>query len=221
MGTKRPLTDVEESPCPPHKLIKSNPKQSNPQQSNPKQCSDCPICLESCHDPNQCFALDCCNRSLANDSPRQMCHKTCFFSASRHTLESAVKNGERLMRMTDERFQSMFRCPRCRASLPFQRSLSIEKQSLVFQYEWIDGTPIAQATFDLINDNAVSTEKVLFFSTIIGRVKDPDTALRSNDVKRPHIYRFARGGKSYTVGSIEPNKPGLNARQRLLGVQTS
>lgn len=210
MGTKRPSTDVEDIDSPPHKLIKSNPKESD--------CSDCPICLESCHVTDQCFALDCCNRSLADDSPRQMCHKTCFFSAGRHTLESAVKNGERLMWMTDERLRSILRCPRCRADLPLRRSLSIEKQSLVIQYEWTDGTPIAQATHAYLQDNTISDEKALFYATIVGPVDDPASVLHSTRVKGLTVYVLPHRIHGVLSEPVKANVTITNPRRQLLGV---
>jgi len=122
------------------------------------------------------------------------------------------------MRMTDERFRSMFRCPRCRASLPFQRSLSIEKQNLVIQYEWTDKTPIAQATHQYLGDETISTEKVLFFATIMGQVDDPTAALRSKEFNGPTAYNMSFGG-ARVIG--ETNKAPVNIPQpdrQLLGV---
>ena len=208
MGTKRPH---QEDTSTPHKLIKSNQKQSS-------DSSDCPICLEQCSDSNQCFQLECCNRSLAKDSARQTVHKTCFFSGCRHALESAVKNGERLMWMTDERFRSILRCPRCRASLPFQRRLSIEKHYLVIQYEWTDKTPIAQATHQYLGEQTISTEQALFFPTILGHVDDPTAALRSKDFNGPTAYNISNCG-ARVIG--EPNKAPVfipQPRRQLLGV---
>jgi len=136
-----------------------------------------------------------------------MGHKTCCVSCVRHTLESAVKNGERLMWMTDERLRSMIRCPRCRASLPFQRSLSIENHYLVIQYEWTDKTPIAQATHQYLGDDHISTEQAAKFG---GRVpfdfdstKTQPPFNRSTPMARSKTTKKTKRRVRFAVASIK------------------
>ena len=205
MGTKRPLTDQEDTSTP-HKLIKSNPKQSNPQQSD---CSDCPICLESCHDPNQCFALDCCNRSLAKDSVPQMIHKTCFFASCRHALESAVLKGEKPITMTDERLHELLKCPRCRTALPFKRKVTVKNCGFHATISWLDGTCLASFAVNVdYCHGTLKNERALFFRTIVGVVDDLKEALKSDSLQSCVFYEVKQmfGEPQKISGALNPSQ---------------
>lgn len=180
MGTKRPSPSVCGAP---HK------KQSLEKQSD---CSDCPICLESCHDENQCFTLDCCNRSLANDSVPQRCHKTCVFSHIRHTIETEVQKGRSLMFMADGELSHIVKCPRCREYIPLTRTYCNANGHLGCNIRF-QGWPFAEAC--IFAKKYQTREDSVFYATVVGKINNPEECVKNRECFSVKQYNRLPSGK--------------------------